>query len=42
VEGRLSTIVFVDLRCSTIFTGDGLMALFGLNAKDPAIGVAGA
>jgi hypothetical protein len=33
--------VFVDLRGSTIFTGDRLMALFGLNAKDPAIGVAG-
>jgi hypothetical protein len=34
--------VFVGLRGSTTFTGDGLMALFGLNAKDPAIGVAGA
>ena len=34
--------MFVDLRGSTIFTGDGLMALCGLNAKDPAIGVAGA
>jgi adenylate cyclase len=73
---RLITVVFVDLRASTIlgeaklpydllyilnqffdemikalnatnghysqFTGDGLMALYGLNAKDPATGAADA
>jgi adenylate cyclase len=73
---RLITVVFVDLRGSTLmteaklpfdmlfilnqffhemnkalvatngyysqFTGDGLMALYGLNAKDPAIGAADA
>jgi adenylate cyclase len=73
---RLITVMFVDLRASTIlgeakfpydllyilnqffdemikalnatnghysqFTGDGLMALYGLNAKDPAIGAADA
>jgi adenylate cyclase len=73
---RLITVVFVDLRASTVlgeaklpydllyilnqffdemikalnasnghysqFTGDGLMALYGLNAKDPATGAADA